>query len=121
MKARDFDYVRRAVHFLKKHGCLFAVDDVAGIGSKFFLLLSLKPDFLKIDISLGKGISKSRLQQGLLRRVLEISHKNGCKVIAEGIENKKDLDYIREMGISFVQGFYFSRPRKTLFVFSKPT
>ena len=117
MKARDFRYVQRAVRFLRKHGCRFAIDDVAGIGSKLFLLFSLKPDFLKIDISLVRGIWKNKLQQGLLHRVLELGEEIGSLVVAEGVEQKKDLDFIRGLGIPYVQGFYFGRPKKTLFKF----
>ena len=114
MKARDFSLVQRGVLFLRKLGCRFAIDDAAGIGSKLIRLLSLKPDFLKIDISLVKGIQKSRLQQGLVRRLITLGRKSGCLLIAEGVEQKKDVDFIRGMGIPYAQGFYFSRPRKTL-------
>lgn len=114
MKARDFRYVKRGVAFMKRRGCRFAVDDVAGVGAKLFSLLSLQPDFLKIDISLVRGVWKNSLQQGLLARVLETGRRKGCRIVAEGVEQKKDLDYIRRLGIPYVQGFYFGRPQRDL-------
>lgn len=114
MKTRDFILVKRGVLFLKKLGCRFAVDDVAGIGSKLSQLLSLQPDFLKIDITLIKGIQKSRLQQELVRRLAKLARKSRSLLIAEGVEEKKELEFVRSLGIPYAQGFYFHRPGRRL-------
>ena len=114
MKARDFALVKKGVGLIKKSGCRFAIDDVTGIGAKLFRLLTLKPHYLKIDISLVRGIRKNRVQQGLLRRLVGLGEKNGCRLIAEGVEDKLDLALLREIGIHYAQGFYFSRPQKHL-------
>lgn len=114
MKGRDFDLIRKAVSFLKKQGCRFAIDDVAGIGFKLFLLLSLKPHFLKIDISLVKDIGKNRLHRDLVKRIIALGRKTRSLVVAEGVETKRDLEVISRMGIPFAQGFYYFRPQKQL-------
>lgn len=111
MKGRDLPLLKKAVGLLKKRRFRFAIDDVAGIGSKLFRLLSLKPDFLKIDISLVKGLGENRLQQGLVARLVDLSTKYGCLVIAEGVERKTELEFVRRMGIPHAQGFYFARPK----------
>jgi EAL domain-containing protein (putative c-di-GMP-specific phosphodiesterase class I) len=119
MKSRDFPFVKRGVHFLRKLGCRFAIDDISGVGAKLFQLLSLEPDFLKIDISLVKGLWKNPVQQGLVERLVDLGRKNHSKLIAEGVETKKDLDFIREMGIPYSQGYYLGRPKKVLLSRSK--
>lgn len=111
MKGRDFPLLKKAVSFLKKKHFRFAIDDVAGIGSKLFRLLALKPDFIKIDISLVKGLGENRLQQGLVSRLVGLGNKYGSLLIAEGVERKNELNFVRRMGISYAQGFYFSRPK----------
>lgn len=116
MKGRDFPLLRRAVSFLKKKHFRFAIDDVAGVGSKLFRLLALKPDFIKIDISLVKGLGESRLQQGLIARLVDLGNKYGCLLIAEGVERKSELEFVRRMGIPYAQGFYFARPKLYLAV-----
>ena len=62
MKGRDFKFVKKGAGFLKKSGCQFALDDVAGVGFKLFRLLSLKPHFMKIDIGLILGLHKNACQ-----------------------------------------------------------
>ena len=111
MKGRDFSLLKKAVAFLRKKRFRFAIDDVAGVGSKLFRLLSLKPDFLKIDISLVKGLGENHLQRGLVSRLVDLGTKYGCHLIAEGVEIKKELELVRGMGIPYAQGFYFSRPK----------
>ncbi|MBI4115374.1 MAG: EAL domain-containing protein [Candidatus Omnitrophica bacterium] len=114
MKARDFDLIKKGVAFIRKKGYRFAIDDVADIGSRLSCLLSLKPHYMKIDVSLVRGIRESRLQQALVKRLVILAKKHSCHIIAEGVERKRDLELVREMGIPYVQGFYFARPIKRL-------
>jgi EAL domain-containing protein (putative c-di-GMP-specific phosphodiesterase class I) len=114
MKLRDFEFIKKGVAFLKRQGCRFAIDDVAAVGPTFSRLLSLWPDFVKIDMSLIRGLGSSRLRQKLVRRIVRLATRKGCHPIAEGVERKKDLDFVRKLGIPYAQGFYFSRPRKEL-------
>lgn len=110
MKGRDFWLAKKGVGLLRKFGCRFALDDVAGIGYKFFRLLSLKPEFLKIDISLIRGIVNSHLHQDLVRRLIHLGKKAGSTLIAEGLERREDVKLVTEMGIPYAQGFYFAKP-----------
>lgn len=112
MKGRDFEFIRRGVRLLKKYGCRFAIDDVAGIGFKLFLLLSLKPHFVKIDISLVNGIAGNHFHRDLVHRIIELARTRGSRLIAEGLEKKADVEFVSRMGIHYVQGLYFSRPKK---------
>ncbi len=110
MKGRDFPLTKKGVAFLRKFKCQFALDDIAGIGYKFFRLLTLEPEFLKIDISLIRGIVKNQLHQDLVQRIVTLGKKAGSAIIAEGLERKDDVDLVTAMGIPYAQGFYFGRP-----------
>ena len=114
MKGRDFKLMKRGVGLIRKHHCRFAIDDVAGIGFKLFRLLTLQPDFLKIDISLIRGLVKNPLHQELVHRLIALGRKNRSLIIAEGLEQKEDVQMVRKIGIPYVQGFYFARPKKIL-------
>ncbi len=114
MKPRDFEFIKRGVASLRKQGCQFAIDDVAAVGPKLFQLLSLWPDYLKIDMSLVRGLGLSRVRQALVRRIVGLAKKKGCLIIAEGVEKKRDLEFVRKLGVPYAQGFYFSRPRKKI-------
>lgn len=112
MKSMDFELVRRGVRLLRKHGCQFALDDVSGIGIKLFRLLSLKPDFIKIDISLVKNLASNRLNQMILQKLVKLATKHGALLIAEGLEKKSEVEAVKTLGIPYAQGFYFFRARK---------
>ena len=113
MKARDFSFIKRGVNFIKSFNCKFAIDDVSGIGVKLFKLTSLKPDFLKIDISLISGLSKKKWHQKIVRKLIEIAGESNALIVAEGLETIQDVHAVKSMGIHFAQGFYYARPAKT--------
>jgi EAL domain-containing protein (putative c-di-GMP-specific phosphodiesterase class I) len=114
MKPRDFEHIKKGVASLKKQGYRFAIDDVSAVGPKLFQLLTLWPDFVKIDMSLIRGLGLSRIRQTLVRRIVHLAGRKGCYPIAEGVEKKKDLESVKKLGIPYAQGFYFSRPRRTI-------
>lgn len=114
MKGRDFGFIKQGVAFLRGLGYRFAIDDVSGIGSKLFKLLSLNPDFVKIDISFVKGVAQSRFQQAFIRRLVRLGKEKGTLLIAEGVERKEDLNFVKRAGIPYAQGYYFARPGRTL-------
>ncbi|MDD5216629.1 MAG: EAL domain-containing protein [Candidatus Omnitrophica bacterium] len=114
MKIRDFDHVRRGVRYLKKLGCHFAIDDVVGVGIKLLKILTMKPDFIKFGMALIRNIDRNVFQKNIADQLMQLARKCGAEVIAEGIERKKELDVMSEMGISYAQGYYFARPNKKL-------
>ncbi|MCM8775240.1 MAG: EAL domain-containing protein [Candidatus Omnitrophica bacterium] len=114
MKIRDFPRIKRGVYFLLKLGCKFALDDVVGIGTKLAKLMTLQPHFIKIGMELVQRVNHSPFQQGLLGQIVNIGYNHNAKIIAEGIERKKDLAFLKHLGVYYAQGFYFARPKKTL-------
>ncbi|MBU9889534.1 MAG: EAL domain-containing protein [Candidatus Omnitrophica bacterium] len=120
VKRSDFDFIQRGVDFIRALGYRFALDDIAEIGSKTSQLASLKPDFFKIDLQLVRGIANNHVNQQIVREMVHLGRVNGSEMIAEGIEEKMDLDFIRNMGIRYGQGFYFARPDKELVYYLEP-
>ena len=114
MKLRDFDIVKQGHRVLKKYGCKFALDDVDGVDSKLLKLLSLKPDFIKVDMGLIQGITHKPFHQKLVRQLIALGRKKNFLIIAEGIENTRDLAIVKRLGIPYVQGFLFARPNRIL-------
>ena len=114
VKKSDFEFIRRGVEFIRTVGYRFALDDLSDIGTKTSQLASMKPDFFKIDLQLIQGISKNHVNQQIVREMGHLSRMSGSEMIAEGIENKEDLDFIRYLGIRYGQGFYFAKPSKEL-------
>ncbi|HOW58158.1 MAG TPA: EAL domain-containing protein [Candidatus Omnitrophota bacterium] len=114
VKKSDFEFIRRGVDFIRTLGYRFALDDLSDIGSKTFRLASLRPDFFKIDIQLIQGISENYANQQIVREMVHLGRMNGSEMIAEGIEQKTELDFIRHLGIRYGQGYYFAKPAREL-------
>ncbi len=55
-----------------------------------------------------RGSSQDSLT--LVSLIIDLTHKLGIKVVAEGVETKAQLDILRELKCKYVQGFYFSKP-----------
>lgn len=87
-------------------------DKIRGIPSIDVLRLydKLKPNFLKLDISLVSGAHKSSFARKTIKSIQDISEELGSKVIAVGIEKEEELLTIKELGIELAQGFLLSSP-----------
>ncbi|HOW87403.1 MAG TPA: EAL domain-containing protein [Candidatus Omnitrophota bacterium] len=114
VKKSDFAFIQRGVEFIRAFGYRFALDDIDDISAKTSQLASLKPDFLKIDLQLVQGIANNYLNQQIVREMVHLGRVNGSEMIAEGVEQQSDLNFIRNMGIRYAQGFFFAKPAKEL-------
>ncbi len=114
VKKSDFAFIQRGVEFIRAFGYRFALDDLDDISTKTSQLASLRPDFLKIDLQLVQGIASNYLNQQIVREMVHLGRVNGSEMIAEGVEHRSDLDFIRNMGIRYGQGFFFARPAREL-------
>ncbi|MCP4229950.1 MAG: EAL domain-containing protein, partial [bacterium] len=96
---------------LRETGVKIAVDDAGSGYSTLNTIARLKPDYLKFDMALVRGIDKDKIKQDLLLTVKDLSDKIGSKVIAEGIETKGEFDTIKSFNVQYGQGYYLSRPK----------
>ena len=114
VKKSDFAFIQRGVEFIRAFGYRFALDDIDDISVKTSQLVSLRPDFLKIDLQLVQGIASNYLNQQIVREMVHLGRVNGSEMVAEGVEHPSDLEFIRNMGIRYGQGFFFAKPARDL-------
>lgn len=98
-------YIRDHVAALKQAGILVAIDDVGFGRSSLETLILLEPDLVKVDRTYVAGVASEPAKARLLRRLANVAKSLGAEIVAEGIENKKDLPVLMEMGINYGQGF----------------
>ncbi len=95
-------------------GFRIAVDD-AGTGyNSLKTLVSVKPEFIKLDKSLIRNIEKHPEQQNLVELLLEFAGQTDTIVIAEGIESVSELDFLQKLGVHYGQGYVLGKPKNTL-------
>jgi EAL domain-containing protein (putative c-di-GMP-specific phosphodiesterase class I) len=105
----NFPIFREATDHFSRLGFRIALDDTGAGFSSLEAALELSPDFLKIDMSLVRGIEESPVKQELLRGLGAVAAKMGSTLIAEGIETEHELEVIRGLGIECGQGFHLGR------------
>lgn len=70
----------------------------------------IKPDYIKIDRTIIRYINIDTKKQLYISNLINFARQNNIKVIAEGIENFEELEYISNLGVDYVQGFYTAKP-----------
>ena len=72
--------------------------------------LNLNPKYIKIDLTIVRDIDKDFDKQQLVSNIVEYAHQKDAYIIAEGIETKEELLKVLELGVDYLQGYYFGRP-----------
>jgi EAL domain-containing protein (putative c-di-GMP-specific phosphodiesterase class I) len=91
-------------------GMRFAVDDVGSGYSGLEVISRLKPDYLKIDMSLVRNVHESAVNREMVKAILALGRGIGSRVIAEGIEVEPEFETLRQMGVDYGQGYLLARP-----------
>ena len=101
---------------LRKFGCSFAMDDFGTGYSNLSRMTKGEFELIKIDKSLlwpcFKNDDRESVKNAkiLLENMISMLLKMGRKIVVEGIETKEQYDYLASQGITYAQGFYFSKP-----------
>ena len=86
------------------------LDDFGSGYSSFSMLQNYEFDILKLDMGFVRKIEKNEKVRKIIRAVVDMSHSIGIEVVAEGVETKEQLDYLKGISCDYIQGYYFSRP-----------
>ena len=106
----SYDLIQKKLENLRVKGVKIALDDFGQGYSSLSYLRKLPITTLKIDKIFIDSISENGMDKSFTDTIVLIGQKMGLNVIAEGVEKKEQLDYLREHGCHKVQGYYFSRP-----------
>jgi PAS domain S-box-containing protein len=111
----DYGAVRRVVASLEN--CRLAVDDAGAGFTSLSHILELRPDFVKLDISIIRDIDSNPARQAMTAGMCHFANQTNTIVIAEGVETKAEAETLMRLGVSLGrggsmlgQGFYFGRP-----------
>ena len=91
-------------------GVRLAVDDAGAGVANFNHLIELRPDFVKIDAGLVRGVDADPSRRAVVVGLIHFAAEARCKVIAEGIETESERSTVTELGVTFGQGYLLARP-----------
>ncbi len=109
------DYAMQVINVMKDMGFSISIDDFGTGYSSMSYLKDLPIDKIKIDRAFVMGISEESdddhaRDKAIVASIVELGHNLNMKVIAEGVDNSEQVDFLRRVGCDYFQGFLFSRP-----------
>lgn len=108
----DEDITRRKMDMINRWNSQLALDDFGSGYNSEIALLALSPAFIKIDMSIIRGIDKDMNRQKMLLNLLSYAKERHIKVIAEGVETEEEMKTLIKFGIDYMQGHYIGMPEK---------
>ena len=98
------------IRTFREEGFPVLMDDFGSGYSSLNMLKNLPVDVLKVDMAFVRELEESERAYMILKFIMMLARELGMDVIVEGVETKKQLDYLVSLGADKIQGYYFSRP-----------
>jgi EAL domain-containing protein (putative c-di-GMP-specific phosphodiesterase class I) len=109
-RVADYAPLHRAVDRLRAEGAWLAVDDAGAGYSSFRHVLRLRPEAIKMDMSITRGIEHDPARAELAGSLVRMARQLGALLVAEGVETRAELDALLSVGVAAAQGHYLARP-----------
>jgi EAL domain-containing protein (putative c-di-GMP-specific phosphodiesterase class I) len=90
--------------------CQIAADDVGAGFAGLSQLVGVRPDVVKIDRELVRGLHRDPARQVVVAGLVRFADETGADLIAEGIEERAEADQLLQLGVRLGQGYLFGRP-----------
>jgi diguanylate cyclase (GGDEF)-like protein/PAS domain S-box-containing protein len=106
----NVQHAQRFIEVLHGIGCEFSLDDFgSGLGS-FSSLKHLPIDYLKIDGTYTRNLQSDEVNQEMVTAMIKLARTMQFRIVAEEVEHQEDFDWLREVGVDFVQGYFIEAP-----------
>lgn len=109
-KVEDYGHLDKSLAPLREKGVRIAVDDAGSGYASLRHILRIRPDVIKLDISLTRDIDKDPMRHALATAVVQFSSQTSSLVLAEGIETEAELSTMTKLGVRLGQGFLLGKP-----------
>ncbi len=109
-RVEDVAHLVRILETYRAAGFAVALDDFGQGAATLALLDRVRPDYVKLDMELIRGIDHDPYRATIATRTIAMARDLGIRTLAEGIETEGELRAVREAGVDLVQGFLLGRP-----------
>ncbi len=107
---QDYIALDTALRPLRERGVALAIDDAGAGFSSMHHIVRLRPDIIKLDMSLIRDIDREAPRRALASALVYFAADTGATIVAEGIETEAERATLQGLGISYGQGYLFGRP-----------
>lgn len=106
----DYDALAAALAGLRAHGMRLAIDDAGAGFASLQHIIRLRPDIIKLDISLTRAVDVDPARRALAAALIFFGQETNSIIVAEGIETGEELSTLRRLGVPRGQGYFLGRP-----------
>jgi EAL domain-containing protein (putative c-di-GMP-specific phosphodiesterase class I)/AmiR/NasT family two-component response regulator len=106
----DYERLLAALARLRERGMRLAVDDAGAGFASLSHILTLRPDIIKLDITLTRDIDSDPVKRALAGSLVAFGREIGSTIIAEGIETEREDATLTTLGVPLGQGYFLARP-----------
>ncbi len=110
----NYDLIKQFIDTIKSYGASVAIDDFGSGYSNFEPLFKLDIDMIKIDGSIIKDIDENQQLKIITETIVTFAQKTDIKVIAEFVHAKEIANILDDIGVEWMQGYYFAEPSETI-------
>lgn len=104
------DEIIKVIEDFKKENVSISMDDFGTGYSSLNMLQDLPVDILKIDCGFFKNFESSKKGAAIIKSIVMLAKELDLDVVAEGVERKEEVEYLKEINCGTVQGYYFCKP-----------
>ena len=106
----DKNVLLQTVKKLREAGFIVSMDDFGAGYSSLNSLKELQLDVLKLDADFFRGVDVQERGLLIVSEVIDLAKKLNMKIVAEGIENREQVDFLAEQECDLIQGYFFAKP-----------
>lgn len=103
---------KKRIHRRELRGKI-ALDDYGSGYNSEKMLITVSPDYIKVDIAIVKGIHQSSDKRAIVEYIVNYAHERGKFIIAEGVETEEETEEVIRLGVDYLQGYYVAKPTFT--------
>ena len=106
----DYIAMNRALLRLRRDGLRVAVDDAGAGFASMRHIVSLQPDLIKLDATWVSDIEADPMRRAMVTALATFADQVDSLLVGEAVENARQADVLREIGVPLAQGYFFARP-----------
>lgn len=107
---KDIEKNNKILEKLRSAGISIALDDFGTGYSSLSYLIDIPINTLKIDKSFVTGVQNDSVRKQIVQAIINIAHNIDLLVVAEGVENKEEMEVLKDLKCDIIQGYYYSKP-----------
>lgn len=107
--ASECPRILEVIDVLRKEGFRIALDDIGLRSPYLYQYLMFNPEFVKVDRFFTSGIDRDEKKQEMMHCLKYMAGRFGASLVAEGVETASEYETLKQLGICFSQGYFWSR------------